>query len=129
LLVKDFKIKYSNLIAEYLEKYPDRFAFRKNNFTRGFLDYLQQKNIKITFKYIEIKPYNSISEFFANFLKEHAYLSKKIAEIYIDAKQPHVDEYGNIRRMFRSLINQHMKSEVLERYSHNNYKINKEMVN
>ncbi|KKN46934.1 hypothetical protein LCGC14_0668000 [marine sediment metagenome] len=130
MLLSEFKQKYSNLIIEYEEENPDKHAIWHNDFTKSFISWLQKKNIKITYKYIKIKAYNKISEFFLNYLKEHAYLSKKaLVGIYKDTIHPPVEEFKVIKREFSSLINYHLKYGVLEHYSLYTFKINKNLVN
>jgi len=40
--INEFKQKYSNLIAEYLEEYPGKRPTKKNSFTKDFSDWLLQ---------------------------------------------------------------------------------------
>jgi len=128
--INEFQSKYSDLISEFEEENLNRLVIWRKYFTRTFLDWLlQQKNIKITVKYRKYQPYNHISEFFLNFLKEHAYFSKKLLiGIYKDEVHPSVDEYSNIKREFGELIHHHLKYGVLEHVSRDTYKINKHMV-
>lgn len=128
--LNEFKQKYSNLIIEYLEEYPGRKPTRRNSFSKGFTDWLlQQRNIKITFKYAKIKPYNDISEFFLNFLYEHAYLKKKklIEDYMLKFKSPE-NEFNSIRNEFNILTYRHLKCGALEKHSKTTYKINKEII-
>lgn len=129
MLLSEFKQKYSNLIIEYNEENPDRHAIWHNEFTKPFLSWLQKRDIKIKYKYIKIEPYNKISEFFLNYLKEHAYVSKKaLVGIFMNKEHTPENEIKDIQKEFRSLINSHLKYGVLEHYSLYNFKINKEMV-
>jgi len=63
-----------------------------------------------------------------NYIKEHAYLPKNIFRIYRIEVNPPTSEYKNIKNKFIELIHYHLKYRVLERYSYNTYRINKEMV-
>ena len=128
--IDEFKQKYPNLIAKFREEHPGRRPFLGKRFNTFFLYWLYlQKNIKITIKQTEIKPYNHISEFFSNFLKEHAYFSKRlIIGIYKDEVHPYADEYDIIEREFAKLISYGLRFGVLEKYSLYTFKINKELV-
>lgn len=70
-----------------------------------------------------------ILDFFDNYLNEHYYLQRNIFQIYIDKEHPPVDEYVNIRKIFRSLIRNFSILGVLTRYSNTNYKVNKILFN
>lgn len=130
MILAEFKQKYNNLISEFLKENPNTRAFWHKDFTKPFISWLKKKNIKITYKYTKIEPYNKISEFFLNYLREHAYFSKKtIVGVYIDTIHPSEDDYKDIRREFRGLIYHHLKYGVLEHYSLNTFKINKDLVN
>lgn len=130
--INEFKQKYSYLIAEYLEEYPNRFTFWKNNFTSGFLDYLQQRNIKITYKYPKVlipKCYNHISEFWLKFLQGHFYFTKKrVTEDYIHKFNSPKNEQVIIKRDFTDLIGYFLKYGIIERFSRDTFKFNKKMV-
>ncbi len=128
--INEFKAKYSSLILEFKKEHPNKHAFWHKKFTKPFISWLQQqKNIKITYKYKKFKPYNQISEFFLNYLKEHTYLAKKaLVGTFIDKEHPPVEEFKSIKREFSSLISHHLKYGVIEHYSLYNFKINKSMV-
>ena len=131
--IDEFKQKYPNLITKFREENPHKCPFLNTRITKFFLYWLQQqKNLKVTYKrseQTEIKQYNHISEFFSNFLKEHAYFSQHlIIGIYTDKIQPSVDEYGEIKKEFGKLIREHVKYGILEKYNRDTYKINKELV-
>jgi len=80
-------------------------------------------------QYKTLSKDDPITKFFMNYMSKHTYLPKKIYKIYRDKINHPKDKINIIRAPFRSLINQHMRLGALERYSHTNYKINKEMLN
>jgi len=69
---------------------------------------------------------NQILEFFLHFLQEHTYFSKKLLlETYIHKINSVVDEFG-YEREFKVLIKHFEGHKVISKYSHTNYKINKD---
>lgn len=67
--------------------------------------------------------------FFLNFINDHTYFSKNlIIGIYKDTIQPPLDDYYIINREFIKLIRHGLRFGVLEKYTRDTYKINKELV-
>jgi len=137
-------------ITEVPEKRPDlvlRFeretgtkAILKNGKITGQFKVWLRKKIKEKNKKLNEKnkppkppinnPYNHILlEFFLDFLNEHTYFAKNtLVGIYIQKAHPSVDEFDEIRRKFGTIIRQHVKIGVLEKYSYRTFKINKDML-
>lgn len=124
--INEFKYKYSEVVSEFLEENPGKRAFWGKTCTKRLLDFLQQKNIKIIYKFTKGKPPNHVLEFFLNFLKEHSYFSKKLLiETYLQKINSFGDKFS-CEREFKVLIRRYLIYNVIEKYSIANYKVNKD---
>lgn len=133
----------SKLFSKY-EKETGKNAIWCGGITGQFEYWLwQQNNIRLRIKNVKIPKIEiseskiemsnsdkiEMSKFFKNFLNEHAYVPKKIADVYTDVLYLNNVQYNISKNYFRKLIRENVKSGVLTRHSNTNYKINKEMLN
>ena len=132
--VDEFQSKYSILIDEF-EEIAGKKAVWSGRITKLFIEHLQEKNIKISFKLPKTlipKQYHDlpyISEFWLNFLQENTYFTKKrVTEDYILKYNFPEDKCVNIKKDFHTLIRYFLRYGIIEHYNVGTYKINKKLV-
>jgi len=120
--------KYPKSISRF-ERTTGRHAIWRDKVTGVFKMWLcteirrkNKKPVNNHYNYILLK-------FFLDFLNKHTYFAKKsLVGIYIEKAHSSVDEEDEIKKEFGRIIRQHVKYDILEKYSYYNYKINKVML-
>ena len=130
--INEFKQKYSELVSTFEEKNPGRHAIWHNKFTNIFIDHLQEKNIKISYKIPKLLIPNRsnylphISEFFLKFFQDNTYFTKKrVTDEYIREYTPPENECVIIKKEFWNILRHLLKYGIIEHYSKKSFKIYK----
>ena len=132
--VSEFQSKYSNLIDKF-EEIAGKNAVWHGKITKSFIEHLQENNIKISYKLPKTlipKRYHylpHISEFWLNFLQENTYFTKRrVTDEYIREYYSPENRCDDIKIDFLILIRYFLRYGIIENYSRDTYKINKELV-